>query len=132
MVSQAQTERIKAEVEEAARAHFHAPDAETALSHYAEDVVAASNSDLYGSLNDLAPHIRAYYENLKKVNRASWHDAHIQVISENVATFTSKFNYGFTARDDTVMELSGVWTVLFVREGGTWKIRNVHESVITK
>ena len=132
MRSQAQIEKIKAEVDEAARAHFHVLDADTAIGHYGEDVVAASNGTLYRSLDELAPAIRQYYENLKKVNHATLADVHIQVLSEEVATFTAKYSYGFTARDDTVMDMSGVWTVLLVREGESWKIRNVHESVITK
>jgi hypothetical protein len=132
MLSPGQIEKIKAEVEETATTHLHALDTETALGHYAEDVIAVSNNELYSSLDALAVGIRDYYRTLKKVNHASWKDIHIQVISESAATFTARFSYGFTSADETVTELTGLWTALFVLEEKGWMIRLLHESVEQK
>jgi hypothetical protein len=91
-----------------------------------------SNTELFTSRDVLAAGIREYYRKLKKVNHASWRDAHLQVISESVATFSARFDYGFTGADETVTELTGVWTALFVLEERGWKIRLLHESVEQK
>jgi ketosteroid isomerase-like protein len=129
MLTTSQITRITAEVKQAATTHLHAKDVETALSRFADDVVAASNTELYSSRDARAVAIREYYRTLKKVNHASWKDAQIQVISESVATFTARFSYGFTSVDDTVTDLTGVWTALFVLDEEGWRIRLLHESV---
>ena len=128
MLSESQLSKIKAEVKEAATVHLNTTDAENALSHYTEDVIAVSNVKLFPSFESLADDIKEYYKNLKEVNYASWDDIHIHVISETAVTFTAQFRYGFTDRDNQKTDLQGIWTALFVRDGGSWKIRLRHES----
>lgn len=123
-----QTMKIKAEVEQAATTHLHAKDAETALSHFTDDVLAVSNGKLFPSRESLAADIGEYYKILKKVNHASWEDVHIYVINESAATFTAKFRYSFTGMDEKTTDLEGVWTALFILDEGIWKIRLRHES----
>ena len=123
-----QITRIKAEVEQAATRHLNAENIDTALSHFTDDVLAVSNVKLFPSRDSMAADICEYYKILKKVNYAFWEDIHIHVISESAATFTAKFNYGFTGKDDQAIDLQGVWTALFILDKGTWKIRLRHES----
>jgi len=128
MLSKSQIIKIKAEVEQAATVHLNAKDAETALSHFADDALAVSNTIIFPSRESLATDVGEYYKLLKKVNYVSWEDVHIHVINESSATFTAKFNYGFTSTDDKITDLKGVWTALFVLDKGVWKIRLRHES----
>ncbi len=128
MLSTKQKSKIKSEVEQAATTHLNAKDLDTALNHFTVDVVAVSNTTVFSSRDALAADISKYYKTLKSVNYASWEDIHINVICDNAATFTAKFNYGFTSADDQRTDLKGVWTALFVIESGIWKIRLRHES----
>jgi ketosteroid isomerase-like protein len=128
MLSTEQIMRIEAEVEQAATAHLHAGDLDTALSHFTGDVLAVSNTMFFPSRDALAADIGEYYRTLKEVLYASWEDVHIHVISESAATFTARFSYGFTSMDDESTDLRGVWTALFVLVNGSWKIRLRHES----
>lgn len=128
MLSTSQVKRIEAEVEQAATAHLHAKDLDTALGHFTDDVLAVSNSMFFPSRHTLAADIGEYYANLKEVNHASWEDIHIRVINVSAATFTARFRYGFTSTNGEVTDLRGVWTALFVLDEGSWKIRLRHES----
>lgn len=128
MLSKRQIAKIQAQVAQAATQHLNTKDFDTALSHLTDDVLAVSNVELFPSRESLAADIGEYYKILKKVNYASWEDPHIHVISERAATFTAKFNYGFTDTDDKDIDLKGVWTALFILDKGSWKIRLRHES----
>lgn len=127
-LSESQLARIKEEVEQAAVAHLNTEDAETALSHFTEDVIAVSNERLFSSLEALAEDVRAYYAILKEVHLAVWDEIHIRVINSTAAVFTAKFRFSFTSKDNTRTDLQGIWTALYVKESGQWKIRVRHES----
>ena len=129
-LSESQIAQIKAEVEQAAIEHINAKDAATALSHYTEDAMAVSNDTLYPSFEKLAEDIKAYYDILKEVNLAVWDEMHINVIDTDAALVTAKFRYSFTSTNDEKTDLQGVWTALYVRSNGSWKIRVRHESVV--
>ncbi|MGD2118242.1 MAG: nuclear transport factor 2 family protein [Chromatiales bacterium] len=128
MLDEDRIKQIEAEVEQAATAHLNARDFETALNHFTEDVVAVSNTAVFSGREALSVDVAEYYRILKKVNHAAWQDVHIHVITENAASFTAKFSYGFTDVEDKVIELEGVWTALFERIEGDWKMRLRHES----
>jgi ketosteroid isomerase-like protein len=127
-LSESQIAQIKAEVHQAALDHLNTKDANTALSHFTDDIIAVSNNQLFPSFEALAEDVRAYYEILEEVNLAFWDEVHIRVINSDAAVFTSKFRYSFTSKDKTRTDLRGIWTVLFVRDSGHWKIRVRHES----
>jgi ketosteroid isomerase-like protein len=128
--AESQIAQIKAEVKQAAIEHLNAKDAPTALSHYTEDAMAVSNDTLYPSFEKISGHVKAYYNILKEVNLAVWDDIHINVINNDAALFTGKFCYSFTSTNNERTDLQGVWTGLYVRDNGSWKIRVRHESVI--
>ncbi len=127
-LAESQIAQIKAEVKQAAIEHINAKDAATALSHYTEDAMAVSNDTLYPSFEKLAEDIKTYYNILKEVNLAVWDDMHINVINTDAALVTAKFRYSFTSTNDEKTDLQGVWTALYVRSNGSWKIRVRHES----
>jgi uncharacterized protein (TIGR02246 family) len=127
-LSESKIAQIKAEVKQAAIHHLNTRDAETALSHFADDIIAVSNDKLFPSLEELSEDVRAYYEILKEVNLAVWDEIHIRVISRNAAVFTAKFRYSFTSKDNNRTDLQGIWTALYVRDKDRWKIRVRHES----
>lgn len=122
--------QIEAEVEQAAADHLNAKDATTALSHYAEDVIAVSNTTILPSRETLAKDVTAYYDILKTVNLAVWDEMHIRVIDRDVAFVTAKFRYSFTDTSNESTGLEGVWTALFVLRDDGWKIRLRHESFV--
>ena len=128
MLPSSQVMKIKAEIEKAATLHLNAVDIDTALSHYADDMIAISNTKVFSSREELADELSEYYNILKSVNHASWEDINLHIISANAATFTAKFKYGFTRKDGKHTDLRGVWTALFILDKGTWKIRLRHES----
>jgi uncharacterized protein (TIGR02246 family) len=122
--------QIKSEIKEAAIEHLNTTDADTALSHYSDDAIAVSNDKLFPSLEALAEDVRSYYQVLKEVNLTAWDDIHIRVFGPNAAVFTAKFRYSFTSKDHTRTDLLGIWTAVYVREKGDWKIRVRHESFV--
>lgn len=128
ILSDSQVTQIKAEVKQAAIDHLNTKDADTALNHFTEDIIAVSNNKLFPSSEALAEDVRAYYEILKEVNHAAWDEIHIRVIDTNAAVFTAKFRYSFTSKDNAETNLQGVWTALYIRDKSQWKIRVRHES----
>ena len=128
---ESQIAQIKSEVKQAAIDHLNTKDADTALSHLTEDILAVSNDRLFPSFEALAEDIRAYYDILKEVNLASWDEIYIRVINSSAAVFTAKFRYSFTTKDNTRMDLKGIWTALYVRDKDRWKIRVRHESFVS-
>jgi ketosteroid isomerase-like protein len=130
MLSESQVAQIKSDVKQAAIEHLNTKDAETALSHFADDIIAVSNDKLFPSFESLAEDVRAYYDILKEVNLAAWDEIYIRVINTNAAAFTAKFRYIFTSNDNNRMDLQGIWTALYVKDHSRWKIRVRHESFI--
>ncbi len=116
------------EIKQAAIDHLNTNSAKEALSHFTNDIVAVSNDKLFTSYDSLAEDVNRYYEILKEVNYAQWDDIQIKIINHNAATFTAKFRYTFTTIENERIDLSGIWTALFVRDNGHWKIRLRHES----
>ena len=129
-LSESEAAQIKAEVKQAAIDHLNTKNAETALSHFTEDIIAVSNDKLFPSFEALAKDVRAYYEILKEVNLATWDEIHIRVINNDAAVFTAKFRYHFTSKDNNRTDLQGIWTALYVRDKDRWKIRARHESFV--
>ncbi len=130
-LSESQIAKIKAEIKQAATDHLNAKDAATALSYYAQDVIAVSNETLFASLEELSKDVGAYYDALEHVDIAVWDEMHISVISHDTACVTAKFRYSFTDKNNQRTDLHGVWTALYVRKNGVWKIRVRHESFST-
>lgn len=128
LLSESRVAQIKAEIEQAAIEHLNTKDVETALGHFADDIIAVSNDRLFPSFESLEEDVRAYYEILKEVNLAAWDEIYIRVISTNAAVFTAKFRYSFTSHHNARMDLKGIWTALYVKNESSWKIRVRHES----
>lgn len=129
-LSESQVGQIEAEIRQAAIDHLNAKDAATALSHYRDDVIAVTNDTLSPSFEKLAEDVKAYYDILKEVNLAIWDEMHIKVINTNSAIVTGKFRYSFTSTSNERTDLQGVWTALYVRSSGGWKIGVRHESFV--
>ena len=121
-------EQVEAEVKQAAIDHLNSKDARTALSHFTEDVIAVTNTTLFPSLDELSEDVNAYYSILKEVTLAVWDEMYINVINTDSALVTARCRYSFTNTSDEKTDLKGVWTALYVRRNGTWKIQVRHES----
>ena len=131
-LSNEQMALIRLEVDKAATDHLHARDADTAMSHYADDVVAISNLRIFHSRQSLEADVRAFFDVLQETSEAAWKNAYIVVVDQDTATFTAEFRYAFTNKDDEMTRLEGVWTALFVRLEGSWKIQVRHESFVVR
>ncbi len=127
-LSENQAAQIEAEVKQAAIDHLNAKDATTALSHFADNVIAVSNVKLFPSYETLSEDVKAYYDILKEVNLAVWDEMHINIINADAALVTAKFRYSFTDTNNEKTDLQGVWTALYVRRNEGWKIQVRHES----
>jgi hypothetical protein len=123
---------IEDQIKQAAIVHLNAVNAEEALDHFTKDVVAVSNQTFFESYESLAKDVNNYYHILKKVIRAEWYNIQIRVIEQNAATFTAGFDYCFKTVENEKIELSGVWSAVFVKEAGQWKIKLRHESFVQK
>ncbi len=130
-LSEKQIIQIKAEIKQAATDHLNAMDAETALSNYDENVIALSNLKKYSSFEALAEDVRGYYNILKKVNLAVWDNIIINVRNADSAHVTAHFRYSFTDIHDKRTNLKGMWTILYIRQRSSWKIRMRSESFET-
>jgi ketosteroid isomerase-like protein len=102
-----------------------------AASHFTEDVIAVSNTKLFPSFEMLAADVKAYYNILKEVNLAVWDEMFINVIDIDTALVTARFRYSFTDTGGEKTNLQGVWTALYIRRNGYWKIQLRHESFVT-
>ena len=127
-LTQTLCDQIKAEVKQAAVDHLNAKDSATALSHYTENVIAVSNVKIFPTFEALAEDVKAYYNILKEVNLAVWDEMTINVISIDAALVTAKFRYSFTDTHNEKTDMQGVWTALYIRQNGDWKIQVRHES----
>lgn len=129
-LSESDIAQIEAEIRHAATDHLNAKDADTALGHFTKDVLAVSNMKLFPSYEELAEDVKAYYNILREVDLAVWDEMYTNVINMNAALVTAKFRYSFIDTSSVKTELIGVWTALYVRRKGSWKIRVRHESFV--
>jgi ketosteroid isomerase-like protein len=127
-LSENQITQIKAEVKQAAIDHLNVTDTQTARSHFTDDVIAVSNTQIFPNLEALTEDVKAYYNILKEVNLAVWDEMHINVINKDTAVVTAKFRYSFTDTKNEKTNLQGVWTAVYVRKEDGWKICVRHES----
>jgi ketosteroid isomerase-like protein len=127
-LTQTLRDQIKAEVKQAAIDHLNAKDSATALSHFTENVVAVSNVKIFPTFEALAEDVKAYYNILKEVNLAVWDEMYINIINVDAVFVTAKFRYSFTDTSNEKTDLQGVWTALYIRQNGDWKIEVRHES----
>lgn len=130
-LTRTQCDQIKAEVKQAAIDHLNAKDAATALSHFTENVIAVSNVKVFPTFEALAEDVKVYYDILKEVNLAVWDEMTINVINIDAALVTARFRYRFTGTNNEKTDLQGVWTALYIRQNGDWKIEVRHESFVS-
>ncbi len=119
---------IEEAVRQAALDHVNAKDAQTALSHYNRDATVVSNGIWFDSFDSFARDTYNFFESLKEVKLAVWDEVRIQVISSKVALFTGKVRWESVDNSGRELKLKGVWSAVYVRENGKWKISLRHES----
>jgi uncharacterized protein (TIGR02246 family) len=124
------TQRVAIEdaVKQAAWQHLKSKDAAAALSCYEPDAIVASDGFLYPSFDRFAENIREFYTALRQVELAVWDEMHVQVISGDAAVLTATFRWSSTDKAGVHTDLKGVWTAVYVRRAGCWKILARHES----
>ena len=114
-------------MKQAAWDHLHASDAATALSDFAEDAVLVSNARRYSSA-EWAAVVEEFYGTLQEVHTAEWEEMRVDVMSAEAAAVTAGFRWSSTDTAGLTIDLRGVWTAVYVRENGEWRIRVRHES----
>ena len=119
---------IEKAVKQAAWEHLTAENAATALSHYESDAVVASDGRLYPSFELFARDARDFYDTLQQVELAVWDEIHVQVLSRDIAVLTSKVRWSSTDTEGVRLDLTGIWTAVYVEHDGRWLIRTRHES----
>lgn len=126
-------EKVKEkEIIEAANIHLHTTDANEALCHFTDDVIAISNEQVFHSKKELKEDIVAYYHKLKKVNFAEWENIQVKLLNGNTGLFTANFKYSFTDRENKTTNLEGIWSAVFVYNNSLWKICFRHETFTIK
>lgn len=129
-IQSARKAEIVREVRQVAIDHINAPDAPTALSHYASEARVASLGFLYPSFDSLSADVHSFYDTIERVNIASWDKMHVDVICDEAAVVTATFHWNSTDTSGAVLDLQGAWTAVFTLQEGDWKIRILHESVL--
>ena len=119
---------IEETVRQAAFDHLQAKDAQAALSHYHQDATVVSNGIWFDSFDSFARDTYDFYESLKVIKLAVWDEVKIQVISSKVALFTGKVRWESEDNSGKELKLKGVWSAVYTRENGKWKISLRHES----
>lgn len=126
-LSDRDVERIENEVRRAALEHLQARDAATALGGFTEDAALVSNARWYSAI-EWAEQIEEFYRTLREVHAAEWEEMRVDVVTSDAAVVTAMFRWSSTDTSGDTIDLRGVWTALYVRERGEWKIRVRHES----
>jgi ketosteroid isomerase-like protein len=124
----AQRSAIAEAVKQAAWQHLESENATQALSYYEPDAIVASNGSLYPSFERFAEDARAFYAALRETHLAVWDEMRVQVLSGDVAALTATVRWSSTDTAGVRTDLKGVWTAVYVRHGGYWKISTRHES----
>jgi len=119
---------IEEAVKQAAWQHLTAENAAAALSHYEPDAVVASDGRLYPSFELFAADARDFFDTLHQVDLAEWDEMHVQVLSRDIAVLTAKVRWSSTDTEGVRLDLTGVWTAVYVEHDGRWLIRTRHES----
>jgi len=109
---------------------LHAKDAETALGFYLQGATVVSNGVLFPSFDAVVAEIRTFYSTLQEINLAVRDEVRVDVISRDAVMFTATFRWCSTDMAGEKLALSGVWSALFVRDEGHWKIHYRHESFL--
>jgi len=122
---------IEQAIKKVAWQHLKAPDAETALAFYATDAVVAADGRLYSSFETFAEQARDFYRTLREVHVAAWDEMRVEVLSEYAAVLTATVRWSSTDTADVRTDLAGVWTAVWVRGPGGWRICSRHESFTT-
>jgi hypothetical protein len=120
--------KIKDEIEKIMHLHINAKDAASALSCYADSATIASNGFLYPSFDLFERDIKLFYKSLSKINLAVWDEIYLEIINTNSALVTAKFRWISTDKSNEETNLQGVWSALFIKIKGGWKMRVRHES----
>ena len=121
---------IKTEIKETAIKHLNSDSAISALSYYTKDATIISNGIQYSSFTSYAEGIKKFYRTLNKINIAAYDDIYIDVINKDVALFSAKFRWSSTDTSGSTIDLHGVYSALYVREDGRWKMSWRHESFV--
>jgi uncharacterized protein (TIGR02246 family) len=129
-LSESQLAQIKAEIKKTATEHLNSKDASTALSYYTKDAIIISNGSQYPSFESFAEEIKEFYSSLSKINLAAYDEMYVNVITSNTALFNTKFRWSCTDTNGTTTDLQGVWSALYVRQDGRWKMSFRHESFV--
>ncbi len=124
----AQRAAVEEAVKQAAWQHLTAQNAASALSHYEPDAVVASDGRLYPSFELFARDARDFYDTLQQVDLAVWDEMHVQVLTRDIAVLTAKVRWSSIDTSGVRLDLTGVWTAVYVQHDGRWKIRTRHES----
>lgn len=129
-LSESQIAQTKAEVKKAATEHLNSKDASTALSYYTKNAIIISNGSQYPSFESFAEEIKEFYSSLSKINLAAYDEMYINVINNDAALFNAKFRWSSTDTNGETVDLQGVWSALYVRQDGRWKMSFRHESFL--
>ena len=129
-LSVSQVAQIEAEIRKTALEHLNSKSAISALGNYTKDATVISNGYLYSSFEPFAEEIEKFYSSLSKINLAAYDEMYINVITDDVALFSAKFRWSSTDTSGTTIDLQGVYSALYVREDGRWKMSWRHESFV--
>ncbi len=129
-LSESQVAQIEAEIKKTALDHLNSKSAISALSYYTKDATLISNGYMYPSFEPFAEEMEKFYNSLSKINLAAYDEMYINVITNDVALFSTKFRWSSTDTNGMTIDLQGVYSALYVREDGRWKMSFRHESFV--
>ena len=129
-LSEKQIADIRTDIKETAIKHLNSESAISVLSYYTKDATIISNGIQYSSFESFAEKIKEFYSSLSKINIAAYDEMDINVITNDVVLFTANFRWSSTDTDGMTIDLQGVYSVLYIREEGRWKMSWRHESFV--
>ena len=94
-----------------------------------EDLRHAENGVIFLSYAALAEFVNDWFGSTVEMD-FSWQERHIVPLAADAATMTGVFEYEAKQKSGEVWSGSNVFTGVFVKRGGTWRLVHGHESSV--
>jgi ketosteroid isomerase-like protein len=94
-----------------------------------EELRHAENGVVFSSYEALAKFVEDWYEATEEMDLV-WEQRAVVPLSADAATLTGVFRYEARQKSGEVLAGRNVFTGVFVRRGGSWKLVHAHESSV--
>jgi len=102
-------------------------DTKGVLRCYSPTATVVEQGMISPSFEAVSTEVRAFYET-NRVTENEWEEMRIEPLCADVAVLTGRFRFAATDARGAEQRVRGVWTAVFARRGGEWKVMASHQS----